>query len=204
MHRNPSEYAHVGPSSSRRTEKTEPVRSSHRCVRWLLAVLALGCSAQHKPVDEPRAPVASRAPRPTIEMSRLDPAPPAPPAPTRRAEVPQNTSHASLVWLSPRHVGAAVRAHQGAFSACQTLADAGGRAQAGAVTLAWLVQADGRVARVSVGASSFESHRVNDCVLSVAKQVTFPASQAPTQVSWTVKFRGAANGPLAEADARFR
>lgn len=132
-------------------------------------------------------------------MARLDPAPT---APTPRAEVAQKGSHASLVWLSPRHVGAAVRAHQGAFSACQTLADAGARSKTGAVTLAWLVQADGRVARVSVGQSSFESHRVNDCVLSVAKQVTFPASPAPTQVSWTVKFRGAASEPLAEAGAR--
>jgi hypothetical protein len=50
-----------------------------------------------------------------------------------------------------------------------------------------------------VGQSSFEGNRVNDCVLSVAKQVTFPASPAPTQVSWTVKFRGAANEPLAGA-----
>jgi hypothetical protein len=52
-----------------------------------------------------------------------------------------------------------------------------------------------------VGQSSFDSHRVNDCVLSVAKQVTFPASPAPTQVSWTVKFRGAASEPLAGAGA---
>src|SRR5687767_12548947 len=103
MHRNPPEYAHVGPRSSRRTPKTEPVRPSHRYVRWL-AALALGCSAQHKPVDEPRAPLASRAAHPSIEMARLDP------APTPRAEVPEQGPRASLVWLSPRHVGAAVRA----------------------------------------------------------------------------------------------
>jgi TonB family protein len=198
MHRNPSERTHVGLPSSRQTQKTGPVSTSHRCLQWLVA-LALGCSAQHKPVEEPRAPLARPAPQQSIEAARPDPAPH---SPTPRAAVPQHDSDANLVWLSPRHVGAAVRAHQGAFSACQTLADAGARSQTGAVTVAWWVQANGRVAKVSVGPSSFESHRVNDCVLSVAKQVTFPASPAPTQVSWTVKFRGAANGRLAAAGSR--
>ena len=39
-------------------------------------------------------------------------------------------------------------------------------------------------------------------LLGVAKQVTFPASAAPTQVSWTVKFRGAPHAPLADATPR--
>jgi hypothetical protein len=30
----------------------------------------------------------------------------------------------------------------------------------------------------------------------------FPASAAPTQVSWTVKFRGAPHAPLADATPR--
>lgn len=101
--------------------------------------------------------------------------------------------------MSPRHIGAAVRAHEGAFTACQALADTSSRNREGVVTLGWLVKTDGSVDDVTVGPSSFESRRVNHCVLSVAKQVTFPPSSIEARVSWTVKFRGTSGAPLAEA-----
>jgi hypothetical protein len=107
-----------------------------------------------------------------------------------------------LSWLSPSHIGAAVRAHHGDFRACQALGDLESQREDGAVTVGWLVKADGSVTRVTVGQSSFSSQRINACVLDVAKQVTFPRSAAPTHVSWTVKFRGAPHGPFADASPR--
>lgn len=107
-----------------------------------------------------------------------------------------------LPWLSPSNIGAAVRAHHADFQACQALADLESQREDGAVTVGWAVQADGSVKRVTLGSTTFASDGINACVLDVAQKVTFPASAAPTQVSWTVKFRGAAPAPLADATLR--
>jgi hypothetical protein len=107
-----------------------------------------------------------------------------------------------LPWLSSSHIGAAVRAHHADFQACQALGDLESQREDGAVTVGWAVQANGSVKRVTLGSSTFASEGINACVLGVAKQVTFPASAAPTQVSWTVKFRGAPHAPLADATPR--
>jgi hypothetical protein len=107
-----------------------------------------------------------------------------------------------LPWLSPSHIGAAVRAHHGEFQACQALGDLESRREDGAVTVGWLVRPDGSVNDVTLGPSTFASNSINTCVLDVAKQVTFPRSAAPTNVSWTVKFLGASSGTLASATLR--
>lgn len=104
-----------------------------------------------------------------------------------------------LAYLSPQHVAAAVRRHQAAFVACQALAELEARRAAGSVTVGWLVEADGRVLEARVGRSSFGSARVNACILGVASAMSFPASPARTEVSWTVRFAGGASGPFAEA-----
>lgn len=108
-------------------------------------------------------------------------------------------SDVDLPWLSPSHVGAAVRAHHSDFQACQALADLESQREDGAVTVGWAVQANGSVRGVTLGSSTFASQGINACVLGVAKKVTFPASAAPTHVSWTVKFRGSPPAPLADA-----
>lgn len=113
-----------------------------------------------------------------------------------------DTASAELPWLSPSHIGAAVREHHGDFQACQALGDLMSRREDGSITVGWAVQANGTVKQVTVGPTSFESSRINGCVLGVAKQVRFPASAAPTQVSWTVKFRGAGHEPMADATPR--
>jgi hypothetical protein len=107
-----------------------------------------------------------------------------------------------LPWLSPSHVGAAVRAHSGDFQACQALGDLESRREDGAVTVGWFVRPDGSVNDVTLGPSTFASSSINSCVLDVAKHVTFPRSAAPTNVSWTVKFRGASTATLASATLR--
>jgi hypothetical protein len=104
-----------------------------------------------------------------------------------------------LAWLSPSHVAAAVRKQEPAFGACQTLGNSESARREGAITVGWLVGADGSVADVTLGQSTFKSALVNDCVLSVARKVTFPASASSAQVFWTVRLQGEASGPLAEA-----
>jgi hypothetical protein len=130
--------------------------------------------------EAPRA-LASSAPTASLESRRVD---------------------ADLPWLSPTHIGAAVRQHHADFQACQALGDLESQREDGAVTVGWAVQANGSVKGVTLGSSTFVSDGINACVLGVAQKVTFPASAAPTQVSWTVKFRGAPHAPLADATVR--
>lgn len=104
-----------------------------------------------------------------------------------------------LAWLSPSHIAAAVRVQETAFGACQALGNSESPSRDGAITVGWLVGADGNVADVTLGQTTFESGLINDCVLSVARQVTFPASASTAQVFWTVRLQRAESGPLAEA-----
>lgn len=108
-----------------------------------------------------------------------------------------------LPWLGPSHVAAAVRAHEPAFVACQAFSNEP-TAAGGKVTVGWLVDPDGKVAEVTLGRSSFASDLVNECVLSVARHVAFPASASSAQVFWTIRLGGAERGPLAEAAPRSR
>lgn len=167
-------------------------------VGWLF-LLVLGCSSAARGGPDATSPATPIEPKHALDTAPVEV------DATRGAEeasLPsprQPVGHPELAWLSPRHIGAAVRAHHGAFTACQTLADTSSRHREGVVTLGWLVKTDGSVDDVTVGPSSFESDRVNHCVLSVARRVTFPASSVQARVSWTVKFRGTPDAPLAEA-----
>ena len=119
-------------------------------------------------------------------------------APSMRSGTGRSSDRADLPWLSPSHVGAAVRAHHEDFQACQALGDLESRREDGAVTVGWLVLPDGSVNDVTVGPSTFQSSRINACVLNVAKQVTFPRSGSPANISWTLEFRGASShAPIA-------
>jgi hypothetical protein len=120
-------------------------------------------------------------------------------APAQTVSSQRAEPEAEVSWLSPSHIGAAVRAHHVEFQACQALGDLESRREDGTITVGWLVKADGSVNGVTVGHSTFASQSINSCVLDVARQVTFPPSAAPTEVSWTVRFRGAPHGRLADA-----
>jgi hypothetical protein len=173
------------------------------CVGIAPVLFALGCSSGGTPPHAPEASVSSSEATP----EGLEPAP-SDPKNTPQAGVPAapaRTSRAAtgpvLPWLSPSHVAAAVRAQEPAFGACQTLGNSPSRD--GAVTVGWLVGPDGSIANVTLGQSTFTSELVNQCVLSVARQVTFPASASSAQVYWTVRLRGSEAGPIAEA-GRYR
>jgi hypothetical protein len=142
----------------------------------------------------------ARSPRPAVrsdeaESARLEVA-------NQDASVSANVTGAALPWLSPSLISAAVRAHHGEFQACQALGDVLARRVDGAVTVGWAVRANGSVNRVTLGSSTFVGDSINTCVLDVARRVTFPRSAAPTQVSWTVRFRGASQEPIADATVR--
>ena len=173
------------------------------CVGIAPVLFALGCSSARAPAHAPEASISSgEATHDGVEPSPSQPgkspqaAAPAAPARTARAQ-----KGPVLPWLSPSHVAAAVRAQEPAFGACQTLGNSPSRD--GAVTVGWLVGPDGSVANVTLGQSTFTSELVNQCLLSVARQVTFPASASSAQVYWTVRLRGSEAGPIAEA-ARYR
>jgi len=166
----------------------------------LCVLLGLACASGEANVRAPSTDLAASQDRhenvaTTNAVQRDVPAP--------RAVPVQSESRRRLPWLGPTHIGAAVRAHEAAFGACQTLGDAAARNQDGAITVGWLVDADGSVTDVSLARSTFESPLVNDCMLSVARQVTFPESASATQVSWTVRLQATEGGALAEA-ARFQ
>lgn len=167
------------------------------CAGWLFVML--GCSPAAGVAPDAASPAAPAQPKRSLDASPFEGGTTQSDEAARSTPSTQPAAHAELALLSPRHIGAAVRAHHGAFTACQTLADTSARHRDGVITLGWLVKTDGSVADVTVGPSSFESPRVNHCVLSVAKRVTFPPSSVQARVSWTVKFRGAAGASLAEA-----
>jgi hypothetical protein len=164
-------------------------------------LLGLGCASRGADVRAPGAQLG--APAHELQENVATTSTGEQKAATARAVPAQSSSQRRLPWLGPSHIGAAVREHEAAFGACQTLDDAAARARDGAITVGWLVDADGSVAEVSLARSSFASPLVNECVLSVARQVTFPASVSATQVSWTVRLQATTGGALADA-ARFQ
>jgi len=210
MQRSPIEYDRVGVRAKQPKENDTDRISLHareltpdhgvpiRLAPWLL-LWGLGCAASAPALaPDGTSSSAAEATRNRAESGSTSSASnEAGPAQTAADRSDEALARRPVAWLSPSHVGAAVRAHNGEFSACQTLAALESRREDGAVTVGWLVERDGSVDEVTLGPSTFASAKVNDCVLSVARAVTFPPSSAPTQVSWTVKFHGSLSGPLA-------
>jgi hypothetical protein len=172
--------------------------SAYRAMLAALTCAFYGCASSGSPARSVDAVSSDAAPE-TADASfqRSEPVSAASPSSSARGDAADAREAAELPWLNRSHVGTAVRAHHGDFQACQALGDLESRREDGAITVGWLVRPDGGVNAVTVGASTFQSARINACVLGVAKQVTFPPSAAPSQVSWTVKFRGASHTPLA-------
>jgi hypothetical protein len=207
MHRNLKSAALLSPSPrlpwNKRSNGTR--QTAWQCPGFAGILCAiLGCAtpppvaraADGRVLEEDTA----RSPRPPVRANEAEPALLAVANPD--VGVSADLSGADLPWLSPGHIGAAVRARHGDFQACQALGDVLARRVDGTVTVGWAVRANGSVNQVTLGPSTFVGDSINTCVLDVARQVTFPRSAAPTQVSWTVKFRGASQEPLADATVR--
>jgi len=184
-------------------ERMQRSNAQWACVGIAPVLFALGCSSGRTPAHTPEASISS-----SDAISEGAEPSPSDPEHAPRSTAPAAPAHASrarsgpvLPWLSPSHVAAAVRAQEPAFGACQTLGNSPSRD--GAVAVGWLVGPDGSVANVTLGNSTFSSELVNQCVLSVARQVTFPASASSAQVYWTVRLRGSEAGAIAEA-GRYR
>lgn len=182
------------------TASGQPGRVARRLGLASVLCASFGCASATPAVRD----VASASPSAPRESTSAEHAEPRRSADAHAAAPVSTARHAAdsrqpeLAWLSPSHVGAAVRAHHEDFQACQALGDLESRREDGAVTVGWLVLPDGSVNDVTVGPSTFRSASINACVLGVAKQVTFPRSGAPTNISWTLEFRGASShAPLA-------
>jgi hypothetical protein len=189
--------AQTEPSGDKRRSGT------HRVGLTALLCAILGCASgtpgARDAADELVSPQASVPAAETSSTRREEALADATP-PAGRSRASRSSDRSDLPWLSPSHVGAAVRAHHDDFQACQALGDLESRREDGAVTVGWLVLPDGSVNDVTVGPSTFQSARINACVLHVARQVTFPRSGSPANISWTLEFRGAAShAPIATA-----
>jgi len=198
MHQNPPHAAGVALAPRSLVQKQIKItrRAVSHCLGFAGVMYALvGCAGASTPARDASAPAHAETPARAAAPSTTQPAAP-------RASAHVAPPGEELPWLSPSHVGAAVRAHHGDFQACQALGDLESSREDGAITVGWLVRPDGGVKDVTVGPTTFRSARINACVLDVAKQVTFPPSAAATNVSWTVKFRGASHAPVAEANLR--
>jgi hypothetical protein len=171
-------------------------RAAWRCIGFanILCALVVGCASP--PAARSGADVEAGEAKVPAGRARN-----AAPDAADESSSPRSPS-ASLPWLTPSRIRAAVRAHHGDFQACQALGDVLSQRADGMVTVGWAVRANGSVNQVTLGPSTFSSDSINTCVLSVARQVTFPPSAAPAEVSWTVEFRGASRGPLADATPR--
>jgi len=167
---------------------------AYRFVLTALTCAFYGCASPTSPARD--ADTESSDARPSRGESSHDGGRAASAAPSSAA-LGSGADADELPWLNASHVGAAVRAHHGDFQACQALGDLESRREDGAITVGWQVRPDGGVNDVTLGPSTFQSARINSCVLDVAKQVRFPRSATPAQVSWTVKFRGASGAPIA-------
>ena len=198
MQQNPPLAAGVAPAPRSFVQEQIEItrRAASHCLGFAAVMYALvGCAGAGTPALNAAAPAHAETP---VAVAAPSPARPA----VERASTHVAPHDEELPWLSPSHVGAAVRAHHGDFQACQALGDLESSREDGAITVGWLVRPDGGVKDVTVGPTTFRSARINACVLDVAKQVTFPPSAATTNVSWTVKFRGASHAPVAEANLR--
>jgi hypothetical protein len=159
----------------------------------------LGCAAAPAAAQSPAESPGASEGEPAAETASIEHrAPGAEHAEVVRVSAGAGTPRRVLPWLSPSHVAAAVRAQEPAFVACQAFNNEPS-ARSGAVTVGWLVDPDGSVAEVTLGRSTFASDLVNECVLSVARHVSFPASASSAQVFWTIRLTGSERGPLAEA-----
>lgn len=176
--------------------------SAHRVGLTALLCAIVGCASStlgaRGPADELTSPATPATSLVSASARAKEAHAVEAPSMARGGAARSKDDRADLPWLSPSHVGAAVRARHDEFQACQALGDLESRREDGAVTVGWEVRPDGSVNDVTVGPSTFQSARINACVLSVAKQVTFPRSASPANISWTLEFRGAsAHAPLA-------
>jgi hypothetical protein len=207
MHRNLKSAALVSPSP--RLPWNKPSNGTRQTAWHCLGFAGIMCAIVGCATPYPVARAAdgraleedtARPPRPAVRPNGAEPALLA--VANQDVGVSANLSDADLPWLSPSHIGAALREHHGDFQACQALGDVLARRVDGAVTVDWAVRANGSVHQVTLGPSTFVGDSINSCVLDVARQVTFPRSAAPTQVSWIVTFRGASREPMADATVR--
>jgi hypothetical protein len=85
--------------------------------------------------------------------------------------------------LPPDAIRGVVVSHRGALQACYELEARQQTGLQGGVTVAWTVDADGKVSIATLIDSTVHNARIEGCVLRQVKGWLFPASDAPTRVA---------------------
>ena len=91
--------------------------------------------------------------------------------------------------LDPTQVATVVTSKYGVVGGCHTIEFSGRAQRPGSILLDWVINPDGSVRRVDVAESSFVSSQFHSCVLTVARDLQFPAAVGKTEVSWRFRFR---------------
>ena len=105
-----------------------------------------------------------------------------------------------VVGLERSRVKTVVLSNFDAFRGCHTLEYGDGQPIEGKLVLDWQIEADGSVETAHVPESSFENPNLDACVVRVMKNISFPRSSAPTEVSWTFRFQSASDAQLAQGN----
>src|SRR5690606_10829650 len=136
------------------------------CLTWIV-----GCASAPNVV--PRALPAAKAPEPK-------PPPPAAPAPVNE----------DGPGLSSEQVSSVVRGRSLAVGGCHAVEFSGKEPLAGFVVLDLTINSGGKVMHAHISESSYARAALTDCVVGVARGLTFPAAHGNTEISWRFDFQG--------------
>lgn len=137
------------------------------CLTWIV-----GCASAPNVV--PRALPAAKAPEPK-------PPPPAAPAPVNE----------DGPGLSSEQVSSVVRGRSLAVGGCHAVEFSGKEPLAGFVVLDLTINSGGKVMHAHISESSYYTHEaLTDCVVGVARGLSFPRAQGNTEISWRFDFQG--------------
>lgn len=131
------------------------------------------------------------------------PPPKVPEIPKQHATVapdPEEHEAEPVVGIDSSRVRTIVLGNFDAFRGCHTLEYGGGQMVAGKLVLEWEINPDGSVDTAYVSDSSFDNEHLDQCVISVMKNISFPKSSGSTEVSWTFRFQPRSGTQLAKGD----
>ena len=92
--------------------------------------------------------------------------------------------------LSSEQVADVVRGRSLAVGGCHAVEFSGSEPLAGFVVLDLTINSGGKVMHAYVSESSYTRQTLTDCVVSVARGLTFPQASGSTEISWRFDFRG--------------
>lgn len=139
----------------------------------------LACAGIASLVGCASAPMVPRA-VPTAKVSAVAPATPNAPPPVVE----------DGPGLSSEQVSSVVRGRSLAVGGCHAVEFSGQEPLAGFVVLDLTINSGGKVMHAYISESSYARAALTDCVVGVARGLTFPAAHGNTEISWRFDFQG--------------